>query len=204
MNFYMNHGPDFMEPIARGLYLEIAMIEEQHVTQYESLLDPLTSWLEDLVFHKYNEVYMYHSFMEDETEDRRLKQLWELHLNMEIEQLKEACRLLQKYEGKDATEILPPELPLGVKFQSNKAYVRQVLAEQIDLRADGPDYVALDTMPADHRSFQYQTTVNAAGNPSEQVIEQNRAAQGREYRHEPEGEHPIADLREPAPTGANR
>src|SRR5436305_1235463 len=58
MNFYMNHGPDYMEPIARGLNLEIAMIEEQHVTQYESLLDPLVSMLEDLVFHKYNEVYM--------------------------------------------------------------------------------------------------------------------------------------------------
>jgi hypothetical protein len=116
----MNHGPDFMEPIARGLYLEIAMIEEQHVTQYESLLDPLETWLEDLVFHKYNEVYMYHSFMEDETEDKRLRQLWELHLNMEIEQLKAACQLLRMYEGKYPEEILPPELPKGVRFQSNK------------------------------------------------------------------------------------
>src|SRR3954447_14271517 len=32
MNFYMNHGTDFIEPIARGLYAEIALIEEQHVT----------------------------------------------------------------------------------------------------------------------------------------------------------------------------
>jgi hypothetical protein len=198
----MNHGPDFMEPIARGLYLEIAMIEEQHVTQYESLIDPLDSWLECLVFHKYNEVYMYHSFMEDETQDRRLKQLWELHLNMEIEQLKEACRLLLKFEGKEAQEILPPELPKGVKFQSNKEYLRRVLAEQIDLRADGPDYVALDTLPADHRSFAYRKVVNAGGNPSEQVIEMNRETQGREYRLQPEGEHPIADLREAAETGA--
>jgi hypothetical protein len=176
MNFYMNHGPDYMEPIARGLYLEIAMIEEQHVTQYESLIDPLQSWFEDLVFHKYNEVYMYHSFMEDETEDRRLRQLWELHLNMEIEQLKEACRLLRKYEGKEAEEILPPQLPTGVKFQSNKEYVRRVLAEQIDLRSDGPDYVPLQALPADHRYFAHQKLVNAGGNPTEQVIEQNRAA----------------------------
>ena len=201
MNFYMNHGPDFMEPIARGLYLEIALIEEQHVTQYESLLDPLQSLLENLVFHKYNEVYMYHSFMEDETEDRRLRQLWELHLNMEIEQLKEACRLLRQYEGKEAEEILPPELPLGVKFQSNKDYVRRVLAEQIDLRTDGPDYVPLSALPADHRYFDYQKKVNAGGTPSEQVIEENRSAQGREYRFQPDGEHPVADLRETAPTG---
>jgi hypothetical protein len=202
MNFYMNHGPDFMEPIARGLYLEIAMIEEQHVTQYESLIDPLQSLLENLVMHKYNEVYMYHSFMEDETEDRRLKQLWELHLNMEIEQLKEACRLLQKYEGKDPMELLPPALPKGVKFQSNKDYVRQVIAEQIDLRTDGPDFVPLSTLPADHRYFAYEKIVNAGGNPSEDVINLNREAQGREYRLQPEGEHPVADLREPAGTGS--
>jgi hypothetical protein len=145
---------------------------------------------------------MYHSFMEDETEDRRLKQLWELHLNMEIEQLKEACRLLLKFEGKDALEILPPELPLGVRFQSNKDYVRQVLEEQIDLRADGPDYVPLDALPPDHRTFRYQEIVNAGGNPSELVIELNREEQGREYRLQPEGEHPIAELREPAATGA--
>jgi hypothetical protein len=201
MNFYMNHGPDFMEPIARGLYLEIAMIEEQHVTQYESLLDPLQSLLENLVFHKYNEVYMYHSFMEDETQDRRLRQLWELHLNMEITQLQEACRLLRKFEGKDPEEILPPALPLGVKFQSNKDYVRRVLSEQVDLRTDGPDYVAVGELPADHRYFDYQKRVNAGGAPSEQVIELNREAQGREYRLQPEGDHPVADLREAAATG---
>jgi hypothetical protein len=178
------------------------MIEEQHVTQYESLLDPLQSWLEDLVFHKYNEVYMYHSFMEDETEDKRLKALWELHLNMEIEQLKAACQLLRMYEGKDPEEILPPELPKGVKFQSNKGYVREVLADQTDLRSDGPDYVPVQVLPADHRYFEYQRIVNAGGVPTEQVIEMNREAQGREYRLQPEGEHPIADLREAAETGA--
>lgn len=200
MNFYMNHGPDFMEPIARGLYLEIAMIEEQHVTQYESLLDPLESWLENLVFHKYNEVYMYHSFMEDETEDRRLRALWELHLNMEIEQLKACCALLEVCEGKEPEEILPPALPEGVRFQSNKAYLRDVLATQIDLRANGADYVPVDQLPSDHRYFQYQRIVNGDGAFSEEVIDQNRAKQGREYRLQTEGDHPVVDLREPAGT----
>jgi hypothetical protein len=46
MNFYMNMGNRYVEPIARALYLEIGMIEEQHVTQYESLLDPLESWFQ--------------------------------------------------------------------------------------------------------------------------------------------------------------
>jgi hypothetical protein len=64
--------------------------------------------------------------------------------------------------------------------------------------------VPLDALPPDHRYFENQKTVNAGGNPTEQVIEQNRAAQGREYRLQPEGEHPIADLRDPATSGARR
>jgi hypothetical protein len=195
MNFYMNHGPDFMEPVARALYLEIAEIEEQHVTQYESLLDPLESWLEQLLFHEYNEVYLYHSFLEDET-DERMRKIWELHLNMEITQLQVAAELLRKYEGKEAAEILPPALPQPTKFASNKDYVRKVLAEQIDLRTDGVDYVPADQTPG--RTRRYQERVNAGGVPSEQVIEENRSKQGREYRHETEGEHPVVDLREPA------
>lgn len=38
-DYYMNVGPQFADPIARQVYAEIASIEEQHVTQYESLLD---------------------------------------------------------------------------------------------------------------------------------------------------------------------
>jgi hypothetical protein len=39
-DYYMTIGPLFADPIARQLYAEIASIEEQHVTQYESLIDP--------------------------------------------------------------------------------------------------------------------------------------------------------------------
>ena len=87
MNFYMNHGTDWIEPIARGLYAEIAMIEEQHVTHYESLLDPLDSWLKQLVFHEYNEVYLYWSMLQNENATAGIKAIWELHCNMEIGQL---------------------------------------------------------------------------------------------------------------------
>src|SRR3546814_6382705 len=77
MNFYMNHGTDWVEPIARGLYSEIALIEEQHVTHYESLLDPLDSWLKQLVFHEYNEVYLYWSMFQ-QARDKRIGAIWEL------------------------------------------------------------------------------------------------------------------------------
>jgi hypothetical protein len=198
MNFYMNHGSDWIEPIARGLYAEIAMIEEQHVTHYESLLDPLDSLLRMWVFHEYNEAYLYWSMLQQEVDDR-IKALWELHLNMEIGQLHVACDMLRKYEGVEPEEILPPALPdTPVNFEPNKDYVRQILAEQVDLRADGPDYVPVDDLPSDHRYFELQKTVNADGAPSETVIDLNREANGREFRDETEGEHPIADLQETA------
>ena len=77
-------------------------------------------------------------------------------------------------------EMLPPALPdTPVTFEPNKDYVREVLAEQIDLRADGLDYVPVDELPSDHRYFRYQEIVNAGGAPSEQVIEENRAQKGR-------------------------
>jgi len=198
MNFYMNHGTDWVEPIARGLYAEIALIEEQHVSHYESLLDPLDSWLKQLVFHEYNEVYLYWSMLQNEG-DKRIKALWELHLDMELGQLQAACELLKRYEGIDPAELLPPSLPdTPVTFEPNKGYVRDILATQIDLRTDGLLYVDDAALPDDHRSRRYREVVNAAGNPSEQVIDDNRALNGRDWRDETDGENPVDWLRQTA------
>ena len=195
MNFYMNHGDDWIEPIARGLYAEIAMIEEQHVTHYESLIDPLDSWLKQLVFHKYNEIYLYWSMLQNES-DKRIKAVWDLHCNMEIGQLHVVCDLLRKYEGVEPEEILPPAVPdTPVTFEPNKQYVREILASQYDLRTDGTDYVRLDEMPDDHQYFRYQAVVNADGAPSEIVIDETRQERDRDYRDETEGPNPIPELR---------
>jgi hypothetical protein len=195
MNFYMNHGTDWIEPIARGLYTEIALVEEQHVTHYESLLDPLDSWIANWVFHEYNEVYLYWSMLQQES-DRRIKAMWELNCDMEIGQLQVACEFMRRLEGRDPAEMLPPSLPATpVSFEPNKDYVRRVLAEEVDLRTDGLDYVDVDDLPDDHRYFRYQEIVNAGAAPSEMVIDQMRDQRGREYRDETEGTHPIPDLR---------
>jgi len=199
MNYYMNHGPELMEPVARKLYAEIAHVEEQHVTHYGSLLDPLDSWLCQLVFHELNEVYLYHSMYLQET-DGRIRTLWELHRDMEVGQLHAACDLLRTYEGRDPEEIIPRELPeTPVTFETNKDYVRQVLADTVDLRQDGLGYTPVDELPGDNRLFAYQATVNGDGIPSEDVIDQNREANGREYRDETEGPNPVIDLRPSEP-----
>ncbi len=197
MNYYMNHGPEFMDPVARGLYAEIAQVEEQHVSHYGSLLDPLDSWLCQLVFHELNECYLYHSMYLQETDDR-IRQVWELNRDMEVGQLHAACELLKTFEGRDPEEILPPSLPeVPVTFETNKDYVRSVLEATVDLRQDGPGYADLESMPSGHRLFEYQATVNDGMVPSNEVIRLNVDANGRDYRDETEGPNPVIDLRDP-------
>ncbi len=194
MNFYMNVGNIPTHPLARGLYLEIAQIEEQHVTHYESLMDPTTSWFEQEVLHQYNEVYLYYSFMQEET-DPRIKRIWEMHLDMEVEHLYLACEMLKRYEDKDPAEFLPQTLPEPVRFESNKEYIRQVLANQVNLTADGTDFLPVDVLPKVHRYYEYQAAVNSGGVvPSERVIQEYVKAKGQDYRDQVQGPHPVKEF----------
>jgi rubrerythrin len=190
LNFYNNVGNIPTDPLARALYLEIAQIEEQHVTHYESMVDAGASWAEMLVLHEYNECYLYHSFMQQEP-DPRIRAIWELHLNMEIEHLRLAADLMRKLDGREPAEILPKAMPMPVTFEENKAYVRKVLEGQVQLTGDGTGFVPVDSLPADHRYHRYQATVNAGGVPSEEVIKRHIETAGGEYRHELEGRHPV-------------
>ena len=61
----------------RQLYQEISMIEQEHVTHYESMLDAGENWWERLLTHEYNECWLYYSFMQQES-DPRIKAIWEL------------------------------------------------------------------------------------------------------------------------------
>lgn len=191
MNFYMNVGPMYMEPIARQLYQEIGLIEEEHVTHYGSLMDPEETWWERLLNHEYNECYMYHSFMETET-DHRVRAIWELHLNMELEHLRIAAELFRRHDGRDPAEVLAPALPAPVTFEPNKAYLRELLATQIDLTTLGAGYVR----DAHERFERMQQRLHGGEEPpSERVIDAHRDKFGVEYRHETEGPHPIPFLR---------
>lgn len=191
MNFYMNVGPQYMEPIARQLYQEIGLIEQEHVTHYESLVDPGETWWERLVNHEYNECYMYHSFMQTET-DEKVKRVWELHLNMELEHLRIAAELFRRHDGRDPEEVCAPELPAPVTFEPNRAFIRELLATQIDVTTLGTGYVR----DMHERFERWQREINGDGMiPSEQVITDNRHKSGEEYRLELDGPHPVPSLR---------
>lgn len=181
MNFYMNMGDRIKDEMGRGLYLEIAQIEEQHVTQYESLMDGRLSLLEMAVLHEYHECWLYHSFMEQEV-DNRIKKVWELHLMMEIQHLQTAAEMLQKFEKKDPTELCPATLPKSLVLQPAIEYVRKVLDEQVDLTADGTEFKRMDDLPPDHRYFAIQSILNSGRVPSEEVIEMNKKKNGDDYR----------------------
>jgi hypothetical protein len=194
MNFYMTIGNRYQEPIARATYAEIGMIEEQHVTHYESILDPTASWFQNLVLHQWHECWIYWSFMAEEP-DPAVKAIYELHLNMEIEQLRLACELMKTVERRDPAEILPaPEFIVPLIFRTNKEYVRDILAGQIDLTGKDTAFTPVSDLPRDHRYFAYQHKVNAGGSPTDDVIRDNAAKNGREYRHETEGPHPVPGL----------
>lgn len=197
MNYYMVVGNRPTDPLARAVYLEIAQIEEQHVSHYESCLDPSISWLANWVLHENNECWLYWSFLQTEV-DPRIKQIWELHLAMEIEHLHAAARALEQIEGKDAAQLIGPGYEAPMTFEENKAYLKQVVANQVDLTAWDAVFTPVTALPEGHRYFAYQAKVNAGGVPTEEVIRRHQAEFGGEYRRE-DSPHSVPALQERGP-----
>jgi hypothetical protein len=167
-DYYMTIGPMFSDPLARQLYAEIASIEEQHVTQYESIIDARETWLEKWLLHEANEVYNYWSCVESEG-NPRIKKIWERFLDYELGQLQFVRQLFENQEQRDAEEILPARLPSPIAYRSQRGFVRKVLEREVDLRAAGPNFVREQDLPADNPSRAYARQVNRQGSPSEQV-----------------------------------
>jgi len=165
-DYYMNVGPLYSDPLARQLYAEIASIEEQHTTQYESIIDPNETWLEKWVLHEAVEVYNYYSCAQQES-NPRIKAIWERFVDYELGQLRFAIEHFQRIEGRDAAEILPRELPDPIAFKSNRAFVRETLRNEVGLRANGPAFVPADQEP--NRSIAYRMQLNSEGSPTESV-----------------------------------
>ena len=122
MNYYMNIAQWYKNDLGRKLYAEIAMIEEAHVTQYESLKDPTMTWLEQWLLHEYCECYLYYSMYEDESNEY-IKKIWGEHFKMEVSHLKAVAKLLKKYEKKSYECVIGDgDFPKLLKLGSNKDY----------------------------------------------------------------------------------
>ena len=168
-DYYMTIGPMFADPIARQLYAEIASIEEQHVTQYESLIDPNESPLEKWLLHEAMEVYNYYGCMEYET-NPRVKEIWTRFVDYELGHLHMVMELFQKIENRDPAEILPQTLPEPIDYQSHRQFVRETLNNEVDLRASGTQFTHKEDEPdRSPLSIAYREQMNSEGSPSEIV-----------------------------------
>ncbi len=165
-DYYMNIGPTFSDPVARQLYAEIASIEEQHVTQYGSIIDPNESWLEKWMLYEANEAYNYYSCMESES-NPRIKAIWERFLEYELGHLHLAMELYKKHERRDPAEIIPMQMPSPIAYQSQREFVRQTLMQEVDLRVNGSKFVAKDQ--ESRATLDYRNHMNSTGSPSETV-----------------------------------
>ena len=159
-NYYMNIGPQFSDPVARQLYAEIASVEEQHVTHYGSMIDPNQTWLEQWVMHEANEAFLYYSCMQQES-NARVKAIWERFLDFELGQLKEVIELFERTERRDVAEILPAQVPEPIAFKSQRAFVRNCVLSEVDLRTNGTEFVDKAEESAETKT--YRNIVHADG-----------------------------------------
>jgi hypothetical protein len=169
----------YADPVARQLYAEISSIEEQHVTQYESLLDPRETWLEKWLLHEAMELYNYFGCMQQET-NPRIKSIWERFVQYELGHLHVVMDLFRRIEHRDPAEVLPSSLPETISFKSQRDYVRKILETQVDLRPLGSQFVDKSQVPADSPSRTYRERVNKMGSPSELVAAGYRYIPGTE------------------------
>jgi hypothetical protein len=165
-DYYMTIGPMFADPIARQLYAEIASIEEQHVTQYESIIDPAETWLEKWLLHEAGEVYNYWSCLESEG-NPRVRAIWERFLEYELGHVRFVAELFQDTERRDAAEVLPERLPEPIRYESHRDFVRDVLRSEVQLSAAGTEFVDRDQESPETRA--YRDHMNSEGSPSETV-----------------------------------
>ena len=196
MNYYMNITNLANNELSRKLYQEIALVEEEHVTQYESLIDSGASWLEMLLWHEYCECYLYWSCYLTET-NAYVKALWEENLDIEIGHSHKAAELLKKYENKGWEEVIADgDFPEPISLHENINYVRSILETTVQFTGCLEEYANVDTLPSDANFFQYQNIINPNTEivPSHIVINTHIRNYGKDYRFEV-APNPIKELR---------
>ncbi len=170
-NYYAEHGFMYGNDDLKKTYAEICDVEEEHVTMYESLIDPTETPLEKWLIHEFTEVCNYYNCYVDEV-DKRLKLIWEEMLAMEIGHLQVAADIFKKHENRDPEEIIGTDIILPCHFESQKAYVKNILENEVDKRLDeNMGYTTIDKLQDNWASYDAQNAVNGKGAPTEKTIQ---------------------------------
>jgi hypothetical protein len=84
--------------------------------------EPLEGGWKALVVHESASCYLYYGFMAEE-DDRRLRPMWELLLQMQLAHLRAASDLLRRYCGRDPQEVIGEGLPEPVSLRTDRPLV---------------------------------------------------------------------------------
>jgi hypothetical protein len=158
----------------------VASIEEQHVTQYESIIDPEETWLEKWLLHEATEIYNYYSCLSYET-NPRVKEIRQRFLDYELGHLHHVLELFQKFEKRDAQELLPQSLPDPIVYESHREFVRKVLSEEVNYRPQGKQ---IGDKKETSASRQYREQMNSKGSASETIAKGYQWKPGTELAEE--------------------
>src|SRR5690349_7895306 len=116
--------------------------------------------------HEAMEAYHYMGCVEWES-NARIKRIWERFLDYELGHVRFVADLFENRERRDAAEVLPKAFPEPIRYQSHREFVREVLREEVNLRAVGTQFV--DREPPNSPSIRYRDGLNSEGSPSQTV-----------------------------------
>ena len=196
MNYYMNTAALWPDELGRRLYQEIGMVEEQHVSQYGSLLNPNMSWFENLLVHQYVECWLYWSCYETET-CAHIRDIWDFMFQQELMHLHIAENLLKECEGKVWQQVIPDAcFPAPLVLESNIPYVRDVLGCTVNMTAKREGYADVCEMQSGtFADYQNQVNLPVDNVMSHVVIEEYICKNGQDYRFET-APNPVPELRD--------
>lgn len=196
MNYYMNIAGFHNSETGKKLYSEIAMIEEQHVTEYGSLMDTTCTLLESWLVHEYTECYLYYSCYADET-DPYIKEIFYKRYLEECGHLQHVAKLLYKHEGKpwQALYTCGGDFPELLRFEGNIDYVRGVLGKTINYTRRDDGYCLVNDLSDKANYFNYQKAniKKPQSLMSHKVIEDHIKTFGKDYRYETK-KNPVKEL----------
>src|SRR5690606_29978399 len=86
--------------------------------------------------------------------------------------------LMKRIERRDPAELLPRSLPAPIRFDSQRAFIRRVLDEEVHLRARGGELVAPDQESSE--TIEAREQLGSEGVPSEIVAAGYRWRPGSE------------------------
>jgi hypothetical protein len=161
------------DPLGRQLLVELASIEDQHVTQLASLHDPDEGLLEAWLLLEASEACAYYGSLHHE-HTSGLKAVWDRLLTHELGQLQLAAGVYRREHGREPEGVIPLAIADPLRFEGHGEYVRRVLREEANLTAYKTSFVDRTAEMPSWPSVAYRQRVGAGGWPSQEVVDEAR------------------------------